>query len=80
MKPFALIASAAIFFAAGVVQAQPSPPAPRANPEQRAAAREKLRNATPEQREAWKAANPDAARHAQERRQSRQQTRPPASP
>jgi hypothetical protein len=80
MKLLALIVSAAVLLAAGAAHAQSSQTAPRASPEQRAAAREKWQNATPEQREAWKAEHPEATRRAQERRQSRQQPRPSTSP
>ena len=79
MKLLALIVSAAVLLAAGAAHAQSSQTAPRASPEQRAAAREKWQNATPEQREAWKAANPDAARRLEARRQPRDDRRAAAA-
>lgn len=76
MRTPAAILLTLILCAAGIAHAQQVTPQPRADQDRRAAAKEKWRNATPEQREAWKAQNPDAAKRLQERRQGRQ----PASP
>jgi len=75
MRMSAIVLLTLTLGAAGVAHAQQSAPPPRADPEKRAAAQEKWRNATPEQREAWKAANPDAAKRAQERGQTREERR-----
>jgi gas vesicle protein len=66
MKLSAAIILVSALGAVGAVHAQQT--APRPGQEQRAAAREKWKDATPEQREAWKAQNPEAAKRVQEQR------------
>ncbi len=61
MKITFTILLASLLCAATAVQAQESPSHPPLNDQKRAAAQEKWRNATPEERAAWKAAHPEAA-------------------
>jgi len=60
MKITFTILLASLLCAATAVQAQESPSHPPLNDQKRAAAQEKWRNATPEERAAWKAAHPEA--------------------
>jgi hypothetical protein len=62
MKMSIAILLATMLGVANVVYAQQATPQkPRLNPEQRTAAKEKWKNATPEERAAWKAQHPEAA-------------------